>query len=157
MHCESGLKNENKKRKVHAWKYLSLCSDFSCLFLELQVLTVIHQGLTPVLASDMLRNDPIIPEEDEPISYLNVLNLSPCIQWESKPIASHPGGALLQACPFQGLDWNSSIGAAPMTLSIHCWVPCLLWVPEPTPVRELCMHIHACHLLSSPYLQTLQV
>lgn len=55
-------------------------SNSRFLLLELTMLSVIHQGLALVQASDMLRNDPIIQEEDELVRSLNFKIPNTCIQ-----------------------------------------------------------------------------
>lgn len=56
-------------------KPLSKCQIFLAWT---EMLSVIHQGLILVQAADMLRNDPIILDEDEPIHSLHFQNPSMC-------------------------------------------------------------------------------
>lgn len=79
------------------------------------MLSVIHQGLALVLASDMLRNDPVIPEEDEPIRSLNFQKLNTCIHEENKVIIAPRGGSWCQEFPAQDLG---SIDTVSVTLSV---------------------------------------
>lgn len=73
---------------------------------------MIHQGLTPVETSDMLRNDPIIPEEDEPNCSLNFQKLSTCIHWESKVVIAPRGGPWCQKFPAQDLELTDTASMA---------------------------------------------